>query len=139
MQELQEALPEAIYTGFLTGSELAEAYANSDIFLFPSDTETFGNVTLEAMSSGLPCVVADAVGSKSLVENGVNGYLVTVYDKDGFVSKVNTLIHDRELRRRMGKASREKAKSYAWERINQQLLAYYDEALNSINSFNKVK
>lgn len=139
MQELQETLPDGIYTGFLTGSELAKAYASSDIFLFPSDTETFGNVTLEAMSSGLPCVVADAVGSKSLVENGVNGYLVTVYDKDGFVSKVNTLIKDRELRERMGKASREKAKSYAWERINQQLLAYYHEALNPINSINKVK
>ncbi|MEX0994884.1 MAG: glycosyltransferase family 1 protein [Balneolaceae bacterium] len=136
-KELQEILPDAVYTGFLTGSELANAYAGSDIFLFPSDTETFGNVTLEAMSSGLPCVVANAVGSKSLVENGVNGYLVEVLDSDAFVSKVKTLVQDRELRIRMGKASREKAKTYAWERINQQLLDYYEEALNSENSVNK--
>lgn len=138
MDELKEILPTAIYTGFLTGSELAKAYANSDIFFFPSDTETFGNVTLEAMSSGLPCVVANAVGSKSLVENNVNGFLIEVLNKDGFVSKVGTLIDDKELRNRMGKASREKAKSYAWPRINQQLLAYYEEALNPAGTVNHV-
>ncbi|MEX2574872.1 MAG: glycosyltransferase family 1 protein, partial [Balneolaceae bacterium] len=56
-QKLSEMLPEAVYTGFLTGQDLAKAYASSDIFFFPSDTESFGNVTLEAMSSGLPCIV----------------------------------------------------------------------------------
>jgi phosphatidylinositol alpha 1,6-mannosyltransferase len=91
MEGLKKLLPDAKYTGFLTGDELATAYASSDIFFFPSDTETFGNVTLEAMTSGLPCIVADAIGSKSLVEDGKNGYLVPVEDSGKFVSALENL------------------------------------------------
>ena len=71
----ERALPQAIFTGFLNGEDLAAAYASSDLFVFPSDSESFGNVTLEAMASGLPCVCADATGSRSLVVFGQTGYL----------------------------------------------------------------
>ena len=71
----ERELPHAIFTGFLNGEELAAAYASSDIFVFPSDSESFGNVTLEAMASGLPCVCADATGSRSLVVAGETGFL----------------------------------------------------------------
>ena len=64
---LQRQLPHAIFTGFLEGEELAEAYASSDLFVYPSTTDTFGNVTLEAMASGLAVVGADAPGTRSVV------------------------------------------------------------------------
>jgi phosphatidylinositol alpha 1,6-mannosyltransferase len=130
MDGLREILPGAVYTGFITGEELAKAYASSDIFLFPSDTETFGNVTLEAMTSGLPCVVADAVGSKSLVDHGRNGYLVPVSEPAAFISVVSELVADEELRRKMGRESVEISKNYTWDQINMKLLSYYDEVLS---------
>lgn len=128
-KELEDMLPDAHFTGYLKGDDLPRAYASSDIFLFPSDTETFGNVTLEAMSCGLPCVVADATGSKSLIEAGVNGFLAPPRDTEVFSGHVARLVKDDELRVRMGKTARQKALPYAWERVNARLLENYREAL----------
>lgn len=130
MDGLRKILPNAVYTGFLTGDELATAYASSDIFFFPSDTETFGNVTLEAMTCGLPCIVADAIGSKSLVDDSENGYLVPVENPEKFILALEKLSSSEELRLRMGKKSLEKSKEYSWEQINSKLLTYYNEVLN---------
>ena len=130
-KELEHMLPEAHFTGFITGDDLHRAYASSDIFLFPSDTETFGNVTLEAMSSGLPCVVADATGSKSLVESGVNGYLAPPRDTRAFASSVQKIAEDEELREQMSKAARQKALNYSWDKVNAKLVDNYREALES--------
>lgn len=127
---LKELLPEAVYTGFLKGDELAKSYANSDIFFFPSDTETFGNVTLEAMASGLPCVVADATGSKSLVNHEENGFVIPVQRKDIFFSSLEKLITDNSLRERMGELSHIKSKQYTWDAINDRLLSFYKEVLS---------
>src|SRR5690625_939793 len=129
-KELEHMLPGAHFTGFITGDELSRAYASADIFLFPSETETFGNVTLEAMSSGLPCVVADATGSRSLVESGVNGYLAAPRDTREFARCVAKIAHDRDLREEMSKAARQKSLAYSWENVNQKLLENYGEALN---------
>jgi len=103
-KELEHMLPEAHFTGFITGNDLSRAYASSDVFLFPSETETFGNVTLEAMSSGLPCVVADATGSRSLVESGVNGLLAPPRDTTAFADRVSQIIDDHSLWEEMGQA-----------------------------------
>lgn len=130
-KELEHMLPQAHFTGFVTGEELYRAYASSDIFLFPSETETFGNVTLEAMSSGLPCVVADATGSRSLVESGVNGFLAPPRNTKEFARCVKTIAEDEELRTNMGKAARQKAVVYSWENVNSKLLKNYQEALES--------
>lgn len=129
-EELQELMPEACFTGFLEGNELAKAYASSDVFLFPSHTETFGNVTLEAMSSGLPCLVADATGSKSLVEDGINGFLAEPENRSDFAKKLSLIVSDKQLREKMKKASRQKALQYEWDEINGKLLDNYREALN---------
>jgi len=123
---LERALPDAIFTGHLVGEELAVAYASSDIFLFPSDTETFGSVTLEAMASGLPAVCADATGSRSLVEPGVTGYLVAPGDADAFAARVKALADDPELRARMGEAARERSLTFSWEADMAGLLARYE-------------
>ena len=128
--EVKKMLPEGVYTGFLKGEELSVSYASSDVFFFPSDTETFGNVTLEAMASGLPCVVADAVGSKSLVNHEKNGFLAPVTDSDSFYNYIESLAMDSELRKKMAETSIEKAKEYSWENINGNLLGYYKQVLS---------
>jgi len=128
--ELKQILPNAVYAGFLTGDDLSKAYASSDIFFFPSDTETFGNVTLEAMASGLPCVVADAVGSKSLVDHEENGYLAPVEKSDLFYSYIDELVRNPGLRKKMADASRQKAGGYSWQNINGNLLSYYEQVLD---------
>lgn len=130
MGELQNILPEAHFTGFITGDELAKAYAGSDIFFFPSETETFGNVTLEAMASGLPCIVADAPGSKSLVESGINGFLSPPKDTVQFAENIQKLVDDEALMEQMGDAARQKSLAYAWDSVNEKLLENYKQALH---------
>ena len=121
----EHKLPQAIFTGFLEGDDLAAAYACSDIFVFPSDSESFGNVTLEAMASGLPCVCADATGSRSLVVAGETGFLAPADDVEGFARQITILAHDGALRRRMGEAARARALRFSWEETLAKMLGYY--------------
>ena len=123
--ELEKRVPEAVFTGYLGGTELATAYASTDVFLFPSATETFGNVTLEAMASGVPAVCADATGSNALVEPGETGFLAPPNDVVTFESYVRRLIEDADLRRQMSLASRERAKEYAWDAVLERMYRYY--------------
>jgi glycosyltransferase involved in cell wall biosynthesis len=123
----EESLPDAVFTGHLTGEELATAYASSDIFLFPSDTETFGNVTLEALSSGLPAVVANATGSNDLIENGMNGFLAQPRNSQSFFEHVERLIMNPDLRQEMGMRARAGAQAYDWEYVLAQMISYYEE------------
>jgi glycosyltransferase involved in cell wall biosynthesis len=123
--DLEEQIPEAIFTGYLDGDDLATAYASSDVFFFPSETETFGNVTLEAMASGVPAVCADATGSNALVEHGVTGFLAPPTDSASFERDVRNLIEDSTLRSKMSEASRERAKEYAWDAVLERMLNYY--------------
>ena len=127
---LEAQLPNTLFAGYLSGEDLARAYASSDIFLFPSDTETFGNVTLEAMASGLPVVAADATGSNELVIPGVTGFLAEPRNKREFFKHTLRLVQDAELRVRMGEAGLERASHYDWEVIMERLLRYYQEVLN---------
>lgn len=129
LNELKEMIPDAVFSGFLKGNQLSVAYASSDIFFFPSESETFGNVTLEAMSSGLPCVVADAAGSKSLISDGENGFLADADDKELFKSRIEQLATNHSLRKEMGRVSAEKATGYTWKAINEKLLNHYSEVL----------
>ena len=131
---LQAALPEAIFTGFLHDEDLARAYASADVFLFPSESETFGNVTLEAMASGLPAVCADASGSRSLVVEGKTGYLASAGSVAAFVDRLAPLVADGALRARFGAAGRERALEFGWDGILGQLHASYLEVLDACGS-----
>jgi glycosyltransferase involved in cell wall biosynthesis len=126
-QSLQKQLPDAIFEGHQTGASLATAYASSDVFLFPSETETFGNVTLEALASGLPAVVANATGSNALVESGANGFLATPRNSEEFLDKIELLLRDNELRSRLGTEARARAERYDWSRVLAQIVSYYEE------------
>lgn len=127
--ELEQQLPWAVFTGFLDGDELATAYASSDIFLFASDTESFGNVTLEAMASGLPCVVADATGSRSLVLHGQTGFCAKPGDAPEFTDCLAALARDAALRRQMGAAARERSLQFSWDETMARLHGYYQSLL----------
>ena len=124
-EPLKAELPEAVFTGELGGDALSTAYASADLFFYPSTTETFGNVTLEAMASGLPALCADAPGSKSLVKTGVNGFLVAPADIDGFVDRVQRLSEDVDLRRSMSASALQTAQDYTWEKTFDLLWQYY--------------
>ncbi len=122
---LEQDMTGAIFTGKLFGVELSQAYASSDIFLFPSESETFGNVTLEAMASGLACVVADATGSKSLVDHKINGFLAQARDVKDFYKYTVRLIKEQDLRESMGRKALEKASTYSWPSILAQMRENY--------------
>lgn len=130
LKELKQRLPDTVFTGYLKGEELGCAYASSDVFLFPSDTETFGNVTLEAMASGLPAVCADATGSNTLVEHGISGFLAPAGDSDAFLDAVTQLVSNPVLRQKMGARALENAETYEWEKVLSHIPRYYDEILN---------
>ncbi len=124
-----ERLPRACFTGHLAGHEIAMAYASADVFLFPSETETFGNVTLEAMASGLPVVAADAAGSRMLVDDGVTGRLCPPRDTEAFLAATRSLVESAPRRAEMGAAARRAAGAYAWPAVLDRLVGYYGEVL----------
>jgi glycosyltransferase involved in cell wall biosynthesis len=83
--ELKKLLPEAIFTGILTGRELGIAYASADLFVFPSTTDTYGNVVVEAMAAGLPVAVSDAGGPRELVKSSLMGLVLPARDAGAWV------------------------------------------------------
>src|SRR5205085_10890047 len=114
LQALNQALPEAVFTGYLRGKELAAAYASADIFVFPSTTDTFGNVVIEAQASGLPVIVSDLGGPKELVEDGVNGLVTKAHDVKDVARAITLLVSDQDMRARMGKKARQSVVDRSW-------------------------
>ena len=129
MAAMKAGLKHGVFAGFLHGDDLARAYASSDIFFFPSESETFGNVTLEAMASGLPAVNAIASGSNSLVIEGETGHLVSARDEAGLAARLEALVSDAALRQRMGAAARTRALTFSWDHILSGLLDSYRTVL----------
>jgi glycosyltransferase involved in cell wall biosynthesis len=117
--ELEKELPRGIFTGYLEGEVLAQGYASADLFAFPSTTDTFGNVILEAMAAGLPCVVSDVGGPSELVEDGKTGFIVHAHDINGFVSALKKLAGSDALRSEMSLAARESVSTRNWDRAFQ--------------------
>jgi glycosyltransferase involved in cell wall biosynthesis len=113
-EKFAQSLPEAVFTGYLTGKELATAYASADIFVFPSTTDTFGNVILEAQASGVPVIVSDSGGPKELVEERTNGLITRSRDVDDFTRAIRSLVTDATLRTRMSTAARESVIDRSW-------------------------
>jgi phosphatidylinositol alpha 1,6-mannosyltransferase len=123
--ELQSALPDAFFAGHQGGDDLARWYASGDVFVFPSTTETFGNVVLEAQASGLPAVVVDKGGPPDLVEPGATGFIARANDPADLAAQCETLLRDPERRARMGGQAREAARARDWAAINGRLLESY--------------
>ena len=113
-----ENVPDAVFVGFQGGTDLGRAVAGMDVLLNPSITETFGNVTLEAMASGVPVVAARATGSTSLVVDGETGRLVEPGNVPAFADAVQAYIEDASLRTAHGAAGEVRSRNYSWDAIN---------------------
>jgi len=120
-----ERVPEACFTGMLTGQDLGRAVASMDLLLNPSVTEAFGNVTLEAMASGVPVLAARATGSNSLVTDGVTGTLVAPGDIAGFADAIARYAADPALRKAHGAAGETRSRAYSWDAINHAVAEVY--------------
>ncbi len=121
----ENRLPDAVFAGFLGGEALATAVAGMDVLFFPSVTETFGNVTLEAMACGVPVVAAAATGSESLVDDRVTGRLIRPGAVHQFAEAVRGYIADPELRAGHGAAGEARSLQFSWDRINQAVADTY--------------
>ena len=131
--ELEQAfagLP-VTFTGYLRGEALATAYASSDLFVFPSDSEAFGNVVLEAMASGLPVVAASAGGVEDLVEHDGTGRLFAPTDTADLEACIHQELDDPAARQRHGQAARSAALARTWSRQQRLLLAHYAAVANT--------
>jgi glycosyltransferase involved in cell wall biosynthesis len=118
-------VPGAIFVGHQSGDDLGRAVASMDVFFNPSVTETFGNVTTEAMAAGVPVVAARATGAVDLVEDGVTGFLVPPRDVGGYADAIATIVADPAARAAMGQAGAARAARYRWDSANQAVLDTY--------------
>ena len=125
---LQANVPNAHFTGVLRGEELAREFANMDLFVFPSTTDTFGNVILEAMASGVPAVVTSEGGPKFLVQSGVTGYVAS--DFSSFKRCVKGLLTDLDTHHAMREAARHYACGLSWDSVFEKLFSTYRQCYN---------
>ena len=130
---------DAIFVGHQEKEGLAHALASTDLFFNPSITETFGNVTLEAMASGLPVVAAAATGTTSLVRDGETGTLVEPGDSDAFADALEAYVRNPELRRKHGEAGLAFAKTMDWDRINGAVLNVYRRVIERRERLGRLK
>ena len=124
---LEQSLQNAEFTGFLEGEPLSEAYANMDVFFFPSETDAFGNVTQEASASGVPAIVSDKGGPKFLIAEGETGYIAS--NVDDFVKYASELFDDRDKLARMKINARKSSMSRSWDSIFEGVYDAYRECI----------
>jgi glycosyltransferase involved in cell wall biosynthesis len=125
----EQQMPSGVFVGHQVGGDLGRALACGDVFLNPSVTEAFGNVTLEAMASGMPVVAAVATGTTSIVRDGETGTLVEPCDITGFADALEAYARDPQLRRRHGEAGLAYARTQDWDAINESVLQVYESVI----------
>jgi phosphatidylinositol alpha 1,6-mannosyltransferase len=134
-QWLAQNVPNATLAGVRKGLALSQEYANFDVFAFPSKTDTFGNVVLEALASGVPAVVTSAGGPKFIVQDGATGFIAS--NNTEFATRLIELVRDTAMRKRMGGAAREAALSTSWHSVFSDVYETYERELKlelSVNS-----
>ncbi|MGX9346026.1 glycosyltransferase [Microbacterium sp. KNMS] len=125
---LEARLPEAVFTGFLGGDELAEALASFDVFVHPGESETFCQTVQEALASGVPVVATGRGGPLDLVRSSVDGWLYRPGDLDDLRARVADLLGDDAKRRSFGQAALESVRARTWSALTEQLVSHYAEA-----------
>ncbi|CAK4825945.1 unnamed protein product [Aphanomyces euteiches] len=130
LHDMQNQSPANVtYTGYQSGETLAGIYASSDLFVFPSSTETFGNVVLEAFASGLPVVGARAGGVQEIIEDGVTGHLCMPRNSEDFIKKITQLMDRPETIQAYAVQARQYALTQSWDSIFDKLLDSYEQVL----------
>ncbi len=127
--ELETLMPEAIFLGYQSGENLSTIFASGDVFVFPSTTETFGNVIIEAMASGIPPICARMGGTYGSIKENVNGLICNPKDTHDFTEKINYLLDNEKERLRMSIEGVKYAKEQSWENKFNQLYESYFEAI----------
>jgi glycosyltransferase involved in cell wall biosynthesis len=127
--KLQADCPEAIFMGMCSHAELAHVYASADLFLFPSLTETFGNVTLEAMASGTPVLAFDCAAATEVIEDGHNGWLVQGEDPQRYVLKALEITQDTATLLKAKSHAAESIRPWDWQEIVSQVEVIFRNAL----------
>jgi glycosyltransferase involved in cell wall biosynthesis len=120
----EERMEDAVFTGRLSHTVLAELYASADVFLFPSVSEAYGNVVLEAMASGLPCVIADGGGSADFVEQGINGFKCEPYNAADYIVRIKQLLNNTSLHNSFAEAGLQYSKAFDWQQLAD---TYFDD------------
>ncbi len=128
-EELEQVFAgtDTYFTGYLIGDELAQAYASADVFVFPGASETFGQVMLEAMASGLPTVVVNAGGAPDVIKHGVSGIVVEPTES-AFADAIRYLRDHPDIRLQLSHGARSLAERRPWSALMAQLELYYEEA-----------
>jgi glycosyltransferase involved in cell wall biosynthesis len=129
----EKRLPDAVFAGYQCGEDLGRAVASMDMLFNPSVTETFGNVTLEAMAAGLPVIAAIATGSESLVTDNVTGKLVRPGAIDSFCEALAHYCTEEEARRAAGEAGFQASQRYGWDAVNHELAEAYMRVIRQHN------
>jgi glycosyltransferase involved in cell wall biosynthesis len=130
----QRQRPDALFTGFYTGANLARHYASGDIYLHTSTTETFGNVVTEAMASGLAVTAFDYAAAHEFIRTGENGLTVPVRDEPAFIAQAVRLAHDPALRRRLAAQGTLSVRGLSWDAIVDRFLADLAEAVDDFHA-----
>ena len=125
---LERALPDALFTGHLTGGALAEALASFDVFVHPGESDTFGQTIQEALASGVPVVATGTGGPVDLVRSSVDGWLYRPGDLRDLRARVADLIGDAGKRRAFAVAARESVRDRSWDALCRQLVGHYEDA-----------
>jgi glycosyltransferase involved in cell wall biosynthesis len=120
-EQFQQRYPEIIFPGMLSQSNLAAYYASSDLFVFPSQTETFGNVTLEALASGIPVLAFDCAAARDWVQRGINGWLVAENNPDGFAAQAVSVVNNKDVLDQITHSTRQQVVHLDWDQIAEQV------------------
>ncbi len=135
LEKCKQTFPkDTIFTGYKKGKDLKELYASCDIFTFPSSTETFGNVVLEAMASGIPVIGADAGGVGEIIKHRVTGLKFAERNADQLTKYMSELIENYNLREFLKTNGREYSMNQSWEKIFNNLMAHYSKILTGKGS-----
>jgi len=138
-EELKSMMPEALFLGYKTGKELSTIFASSDIFAFPSTTETFGNVTLEAMASGVPPICTKEGGAYGIINDGINGFIAKPHNPISFAEKINYLLENEERRKEISLNAYKFAQTQTWDKIIAKLIESYSKVVSNYYTTLKYK
>jgi len=129
LKSAKAKMKHAIFTGKVDHETLSMLYASTDVFLFTSVSETYGNVVLEAMASGLPCVIADGGGSADFITQGINGFKCKPFDEEDYFRRICQILKDETLKSQFIRAGLKSSTALSWE----QLSATYFDTLSKMS------
>jgi glycosyltransferase involved in cell wall biosynthesis len=130
-EQFQSRYPDIIFPGMLKQADLAKYYASADLFVFPSQTETFGNVTLEALASGIPVLAFDCAAARDWVQTGINGWLVAENNPEGFAQQGVAIFKSPGLLAQVTQSTRQEVVHLDWDQIAEQVETVFWDAIRS--------